>query len=1574
MKRRVLTLTVSLALIVTLLCGVIPINLFTVRASGDNSVAASDGRGEGNYASNPKTDTYDSQSGGILSKTGDYSASIPSDRKDGSFYVFETDFKWTSSTGTPQYNPNWKFSILLQDAAGNCLTTQSGQMWLLINGDTGCFTTGGGSAADWIDADGDGISDNSLATIMRDEWCNLRYEVYYINNGNDTYKREVSAYINGNVVCKTVETNNTTKPTYGKAVISVRGGTTGKFCLDNTFYGAVKRTEEELREMQWKNLASVVGGGEKGDEIVEAMKAHYAIYSPEVFDWLAKLYDRDIGAFYYSNAARDNDTVTYNGVVYELLPDVESTAQAFEFLQNSGALDYYYGGNYANATPEWMKEDIIAFVKGLQDPDGYFYHPQWKGKLTYQHRLSRDAVWCRNLLKAYGYNPYYDTGDMKGEGAPSGAVALSSRLWGSSSVIAASRVVSAAASYPAHLESKATLQAYLNNMDFAYNSYGNGNTLVTQLADITARDNALGLTGSPNSLLNTIVDHLNERIIPEKGHWDVRNEGDSGYSDYYGVNGLLKIISIYTTAGRAHPYPEAAFRSAMKSINSTEEVGAVVDIYNAYWLIQLLRSNVEQFGTAQEKATIAELQRSLIIANAPELIRNATRKIADFEKEGGSFSYARNYSSHTSQDMPVTIPYTVEGDVNATGIAISGLTGYLYAALGVADEYRVPIFTSKEADRFFRIISAGDAYAPDASLGEGSYNGADITLEYSDEGGYRSVSSAGTVSIDVPENYRNGSAYVFETDIRFAPISIPTSGYDTNWPMYIYLSDESGNITGDYSRLYVMSNGTNICLTLASGATWNDTEGNGIDDDSLAVLSTNEWYNLRYEVVQQLNGDGTTYTRKVSLYVNNTLLKTITDSSSAEYKSYAKANIATRYNVSYDLDNTYAGSSESDGRGNGEYVNDARTEKYDSQENGYASPNADNSFVISGSYAHESYIFETDFRLNGAGVAASNPNWVFYVTFNYNGTNGTTLATTESGRLCVLVNGNSACITKGGSEWVDQNGDGMSDNSLFNLELSKWYNLRYELKQTLEENGTYTRSVYIYVNGTLINSSTYDGGNIASKIPVSKLNLTCRASVQYDLDNTFFAGVSNQAEVGGVIYKSIDEAVSAATSGSIVTLLSDVELQNDLIIAEGKEIILDLAGKKILSDSFAIVLQGSLTVTDGVGGGRYCAREIQIAQEASLSVKGGSFSYELNYDVIPEAYIMAHNSVDGSYRVIANDYFEFLGGSLRYQDSQPDGFATSIRMGYRFASGFVFEGSEWGWTYRLGELDEKFLSGRSYNAETNESNIVFTNVSAKNYGKSIEVQLSFKIDLEGVSYTVTDRVRERTVIDVARKLMEITEDEEILAYLALIESAYEIAADGPATGAYAGREETLRYDGTEIGYMTTSSTKTFAANGANESCEVFVFEFDFRCKNLGIGTSYNPNWVAWAEINYTKNGSDVIATDGARRLTLLYKEGQKAYVGIGQFDYADANGDGEHDGKAACLDFEKWYNIRYELYHVPDGNGGYTRFVRLYVDGALVSEIAEASVTEISPYGSAKFNVRLSGIFDFDNVFVGYAE
>ncbi|MBO5207596.1 MAG: hypothetical protein J6C09_08465 [Clostridia bacterium] len=1370
MKKKKFLLIASIALLISMTVGLIPTGIFSVKAS--ESATSSDGRGNGAFADNDCTDRYDFYSGGILSKTGSYTATVPSDRREGDFYVFETDFKWTSSTGSPQYNPNWRFSFLLEDTSGSCLTTQSGQLWLLVNGDTGCFTTGGGTAADWIDSDGDGISDNSIFTLMKDEWCNVRYEVYYITNGNGTYKREVSAYVNGSVVNKTVEVTSTTKPTYGKAVISVRGGTAGSFALDNTYYGAVSRSEDELRELQWQNLASVVGGGERGEAIVEAMKAHYAIYSPEVFDWLADLYDREVGGFYYSNAARDNDTVVHNGVTYDLLPDVESTAQALEFLSNSGALNYYYGGNYAKATPEWMKEDIIAFVKGLQDPDGYFYHPQWKGKLTYQHRLSRDAVWCRNLLKAYGYSPYYDTGDMTGEGAP--VSALSTRLSGSNSILAVSKVMPAAQSYPAHLESVATLKNYLNNMDFAYNSYGNGNTLVTQLADITARDAALGLTGSSNSLLNTIVDHLNERIIPEKGHWDVRDAGDEGYSDYYGVNGLLKIISIYTTAGRAHPYPEAAFRSAMKSINSTEEVGAVVDIYNAYWLIQLLRSNVMQYGTAAQKATIQELQESLILANAPELIRNATRKIADFEKEGGSFSYARSYSSHLSQDMPVTIPNTPEGDVNATGIAIGGLTGYLYAALGVADEHKVPIFTSREADRFFKRIAANGAFTPEPSLGEGSYVSADLTLDFSgEENGYKTVSGSSTQSFDVPEYYSSGNTYIFETDIRFSPISVPTSGYDTNWPMYIYLSDENGSVSSDYSRLYAMTSGEYVCLSLASGATWSDSDGDGVDDDSLAVLDSDEWYNIRYEIKQELNSDNTTYTRTVTLYVNNTLLKTVVDSTAAEYKDFTRANITTRYSVTYDLDNTYVGSVYYDGRGTGSYFADPRTEKYDTATAGHISPNASHSVSLNSSAAHDLYVFETDIRINSASTAGSNPNWVFYITLHHG--DSSALATTESGRLCVLIKDGAACITKGGYDWIDANADGKSDNSICDIELGKWYNIRYEVKQEYNSNGLYTRGVYIYVNGVSVNSYIFETDRQPEKYNVNRVNLTCRASVQYDLDNTFFGGFTNEAEVGGVGYTSLGEAIDAAPSGSTVKLLTDVTLLDSPTVSSGREITLDLAGRKIVGEEIGIVNSGTLTVTDTVGGGEYLAKEILNSEGATARLLAGKYGYKPDYSLVPEGYVLAKSSADGGFSVFENTWFEFLGGSLRYADSEPDGSKASMRMGYDFSDGFVFEGSDWRWSYELGTNGAKTLYGEKYNANTNESNIVFTDIEAANYGKDITVRLSFEITVGGVEYTVTDRARVRSVIGVTEALIVRGAEGEVLDYLNTVKASYESA-------------------------------------------------------------------------------------------------------------------------------------------------------------------------------------------------------
>ena len=163
------------------------------------------------------------------------------------------------------------------------------------------------------------------------------------------------------------------------------------------------------REEKYNAIAERIGGS-VGKKTVEALRDFYEMFDESMIDWFAGLYDTEIGGYYYSNGAKNLQTVTYQGVTYPLLPDIESTEQALRFISCSG-LAGDVGRSFADVLPERMKSDIAKYLKGLQDEGGFFYNPQW-GKEYTDKKLSRRARDLGNavaVLKKLGYAPTYDT-------------------------------------------------------------------------------------------------------------------------------------------------------------------------------------------------------------------------------------------------------------------------------------------------------------------------------------------------------------------------------------------------------------------------------------------------------------------------------------------------------------------------------------------------------------------------------------------------------------------------------------------------------------------------------------------------------------------------------------------------------------------------------------------------------------------------------------------------------------------------------------------------------------------------------------------------------------------------------------------------------------------------------------------------------------------------------------------------------------------------------------------------------------------------------------------------------------
>jgi len=456
------------------------------------------------------------------------------------------------------------------------------------------------------------------------------------------------------------------------------------------------------QQTAWCALREKIGGT-SGAEIEHALWDMYALYKPEMIDWFANLYDVQRGGYYYSNAARDNEKIWYQGNVYDLLPDAESTEQALRFIRTSGLC----GAENAPLTevlPEWMQKQIIRFLKGLQDPNGFFYHPQWPKELTDQKlsRRARDLGWSTEVLKQLGSAPTYTTptgvpGDgLDIDGNPVKICSAGTENTGSKE----SEESAPVPAIPAELENKESFLRYLDSLDIRHRGYPVGNTLTAITSQILYRDRQLQAEGADYSLCSILIDWLNANQNPENGLWNEK-------SDYYGVNGLMKISGVYGKIGVLLPHADRAVQAAVDAIQTDETPSAVTCVYNTWYAVTRIKRHLRTYG-GEEGSRIADSIVRQLRERAPQAIRTTAEKLAVFAKPGGSFSYTPKASSARSQGMPVTFQGIHEGDINATIICSSDILGYLYAALELSD-VTVPIYGPEDMDRYRAVLEQNRA-------------------------------------------------------------------------------------------------------------------------------------------------------------------------------------------------------------------------------------------------------------------------------------------------------------------------------------------------------------------------------------------------------------------------------------------------------------------------------------------------------------------------------------------------------------------------------------------------------------------------------------------------------------------------------------------------------------------------------------------------------------------------------------------------------------------------------------------------------------------------------------------------
>ncbi len=645
--------------------------------------------------------------------------------------------------------------------------------------------------------------------------------------------------------------------------LTLNSGTYKKETIDvYEYYDALDTVYENEK---WAALAEKVGGN-AGQNLVIAMKEFYSLYTNDVIVWLANLYEPAMcvcnglygeteckhtqwcgtGGFYYSNSARDN---------IGFLPDVESTYQALGFLNSSG-VTRSTGSSWKRMLSDDMNASILAFVRSIQREDGYFVHPQWQNPGS--SRISRDLNWATNILNTLGERPYYDTPlGLEGIGAPSGDSSLTGQLSGSNAR-ACAKVVAAAESYLPQLKDVPTFKAYLNSLNIkagGYSAYSAGNTLTSQQGLIRARDKELGLTGE-NSLYKTMINHLNETQNPANGTWDNRTPDDSDYNIYMQINALMKISGIYGTT-YLMPNIDKAVETAISAITYEKDITDAVDIYNPWFALHNLFLNLEACGGSAGIEETARL-RQLLYDAAPITLIATRNKISGFKKDDGSFSYGRKYSSATSQGCAAAVPNSVEGDVNGTLLSCAGLIDYIYTAMGISGDTKVPLFGDCERLMFLNEIKTlehidkpntnavitpldFEDYEPEEipendGIFESKVNNSQSLISVTDRADgngnsllIESVAGSGDyVNIKNQSSNPAANTLVFESDFLIDSVSI-------TYPIQVYVGEA-------YMFSFRRSDGMIRIVECSSSVA-----GNSVDNDLGVAVPFDQWFNVRVE-------------------------------------------------------------------------------------------------------------------------------------------------------------------------------------------------------------------------------------------------------------------------------------------------------------------------------------------------------------------------------------------------------------------------------------------------------------------------------------------------------------------------------------------------------------------------------------------------------------------------------------------------------------------------------------------------------------------------------------------------------
>ena len=394
---------------------------------------------------------------------------------------------------------------------------------------------------------------------------------------------------------------------------------------------------------KWNNIAKHFSAkGFDGEALVSKLKQLNSFVNANTIKWLGGLFDPNIGGFYYSNSAKEND---------EYLPDIESTSQALNILHCAGVFDSY------DWIPPKMRKSIGCFITSCADQNGFFYNPQWsKEKANSLHaRRGRDLTSAISLVSKLSIaSPYPTALDNLNDHATSEFEYST-------------------------LKTKESFEEYLRSLYLIENDHLAIHTLCSQRQQIKAAGFA-----------DATVDYLSEML--SNGRIEKISDTQERLSAYSACvtlcNDLEHRFDFYATAS------ELALSELLKA-----DKKLLPYCEHPWGFFKKLFVNLSSYGSDEDKRVADEL-KTKICAVALDALDALCRNISVFSKSDGSMSYTTSGSSEYSQGMKVAEGGAYEGDVNATLIFLCTIDA-VWAVLGIKEQQIHPL-SNDDLDDFIK--------------------------------------------------------------------------------------------------------------------------------------------------------------------------------------------------------------------------------------------------------------------------------------------------------------------------------------------------------------------------------------------------------------------------------------------------------------------------------------------------------------------------------------------------------------------------------------------------------------------------------------------------------------------------------------------------------------------------------------------------------------------------------------------------------------------------------------------------------------------------------------------------------